>query len=118
MVRKRKNNPLGIDPETYFGKPDNIASIAKEIHENAKDHGWWDKQREIPELLCLVHSETSEALEAYRNHDKENFAEELADIVIRVFDMAEGLEVDIQAEILKKHEINKKRPFRHGGKAC
>ena len=61
---------------------------------------------------------SSEALEAYRNHDKKNFAEELADIVIRVFDMAEGLEVDIQAEILKKHEINKKRPFRHGGEAC
>ena len=49
MARKRKSNPLDIDPETYFGKPDSIANIAKEIHKNAKSHGWWNKQREIPD---------------------------------------------------------------------
>jgi NTP pyrophosphatase (non-canonical NTP hydrolase) len=96
----------------------NISKIAEEIHKNAKAHGWWDCKRSIPELLCLIHSEVSEALEAYRKMDWDNLAEELADIIIRVFDMAESLDIEIEKEILRKHEINKKRPYRHGGKKC
>ena len=100
-----------------------IKDAAKLIHLVAKEHGWWDKERPIPELLCLIHSEASEALEAYRANDSTNpysanFAEELADIVIRVFDMAEGLGIDIQSEILKKNSFNRSRPYRHGGKKC
>jgi len=93
-------------------------SLALEIHENAVEHGWWEAQRSTPELLCLVHSEVSEALEAYRNKDDENFAEELADIIIRVLDMAIGLGINIQEEVIKKHFKNIKRPYRHGGKIC
>lgn len=104
--------PVGVDALV------SIAGIAKEIHLNALAHGWWDTDRKIPELLCLIHSEVSEVLEAYRNEDIDNIKEEMADIVIRVFDMAEGLGIDIQSEILKKHEINKSRPYRHGGKRC
>lgn len=41
------------------------------VHQNARDHGWWDgvenkDPRVIPEKLCLIHSEVSEALECYR----------------------------------------------------
>ncbi len=89
-----------------------------QIHENAKAHGWWDNERPIPETLCLIHSEVSEALEAYRNGDVENFKEELSDIVIRVLDAAAGYGIDIQEEIRKKHEKNKSRSYRHGGKKC
>jgi len=95
-----------------------FSTIAREIHENAVEHGWWESKRTVPELLCLVHSEVSEALEAFRNHDEDNFSEELADIVIRVFDMAEGLGVNIQDAVVKKHMANIERPYRHGGKAC
>lgn len=93
-------------------------TLAEEIHQNAKDHGWWDKERPVPELLCLIHSEVSEALEAYRNGDDDNLEEELADIVIRVCDMAEGLDIDIEDAVAIKHAINKKRPYRHGNKVC
>ncbi len=94
-----------------------IPILQKEIHQNAINHGWWETVRPVPEVLCLIHSEVSEALEAYRNHDQENFREEMADIAIRLFDAAEGYKIDLQAEILKKHEINKKRPYKHGNKA-
>ena len=91
---------------------------AKDIHDNAINHGWWETQRPVPELLCLIHSEVSEALEAYREDEFDLLAEELADIIIRTLDMAAGLNIDIGGEVLRKHRININRPYRHGGKRC
>lgn len=95
-----------------------IKEWQRDCHDNAVAHGWWDEKRPIPELLCLIHSEVSEALEAYRNEDILGFREELADIAIRLFDLAEGYSVDLEHGIELKHEKNKTRPYRHGGKVC
>jgi len=99
----------------------NIVS-PQEVHQYAKDKGWWDKPRPIPELLCLLHSEVSEALESYRNNvpegEKHCLSEELADLVIRVWDMSGALGIDIAEAVNKKHQENLKRPYRHGGKRC
>lgn len=93
-----------------------------EVHVYAIEKGWWENKREIPELLCLVHSEISEALEGYRNHlqpgEKGWVGEELADAVIRIWDMCEYLGIDIVDEINKKHQTNLDRPYRHGNKKC
>ena len=96
----------------------NIKVIAEEIHENAKEKGWWETERNIPELLCLVHSEVSGALEAYRVNDMKEFGKELADVVIRVFDICEGFDINIEKEIIEKNEFNKKRAYKHGNKKC
>ncbi len=93
-----------------------IKEIAEEIHENFKKKGFWDDTRPIPETLMLITTEVSEAMAAFRAKDQDNFREELADIVIRVFDAAEGYGIDIENEIIKKHEFNKSRPHKHGGK--
>lgn len=44
----------------------NINEFAVEVHKNAKAHGWWDEDRPLAEVIALIHSEWSEALEEYR----------------------------------------------------
>ena len=43
-----------------------ISDLAREVHENAVAHGWWEEERKRPEILALIHSEWSEALEEAR----------------------------------------------------
>jgi NTP pyrophosphatase (non-canonical NTP hydrolase) len=46
-----------------------LNELSKQIHENAKSKGFFDDEKNIGEMLCLIHSEVSEALEADRkNH--------------------------------------------------
>lgn len=107
-----------------------INEVAKEIHENAVAHGWWDEKRGFPEVLALIHSEVSEALEEYRNGREateiyfgdngkpEGIPMELADVIIRVLDYCAYAGIDIENVLEVKHEYNKSRPYRHGGKKC
>jgi NTP pyrophosphatase (non-canonical NTP hydrolase) len=43
-----------------------LNDLAKQIHQNAKDKGFWDSPRNTGELFMLIISEASEALEAHR----------------------------------------------------
>ena len=44
----------------------NMMKLADEVHRNAKDHGWWEGTRSFGEIIALIHSEWSEALEEER----------------------------------------------------
>lgn len=43
-----------------------LNELAKEIHQNAVEHGWWDEPRTFGEIVALCHSELSEAPEEWR----------------------------------------------------
>lgn len=134
-----------------------LNELAKEVHENAVSHGWWDKEPSFGEIIALCHSELSEALEEYRagrtptkihftgskckesggfcvpdaqdecpNNPQECGAYkigkpegidiELADCILRILDYCGHAGIDIDEAIALKHEYNKTRPYKHGGK--
>lgn len=98
-----------------------IKQLINESHRVAKSKGWWDTERNDAELIALMHSELSEALEAMRGESsedvaKDTVAEELADCCIRIFDFCGARNIDLQSAIINKIEHNRGRPYRHGKK--
>lgn len=107
-----------------------IRELQEQAHATAVEKGWYDgaTERNPLELIALVHSELSEAVEEARQNnylgafkgpasDKPiGFVVELADAVIRIADMCGHLGLDLEGAIEAKLEFNKSRPRRHGGK--
>ena len=109
---------------------------AQIIFQNNKAKGFWDNERNVGELLMLVTSELSEAMEAHRKgrfanghlmdtsyatwkewfekHYKDTFEDEIADAVIRLLDLSAGLGIDLEKHINAKVRYNETRPKLHG----
>lgn len=67
--------------------------------------------------IALVSSEVGEACEAIREDNLKNLAEELADIVIRIINIAMRKHIDLQNAILHKQKINMRRNRLHNKQA-
>lgn len=108
-----------------------IESLVSESHRIARSKGWWENpDKNVGELLALVHSEISEALEVYRDYGiegltktwlesdgkPEGFTIELADAVIRIADICGGFNLNLEEAIETKMSFNESRPYRHGAK--
>lgn len=105
-----------------------LSTLQHEIHLNAQSKGFWEVSENVGEKVALCHSELSEFFEAYRRQKTDkaepdehcpqfsNQEIELADTVIRIFDLAGYLRFDLAGAILAKMEYNKGRPRLHGKK--
>jgi len=92
--------------------------LVEVCHGMASECGWWDNTtaRDVPRLLMLCVSELAEAMEGDRKNlmddklkHRKMLEVELADTVIRVFDMAGGLGLDLPGAIYEKLVFNASR---------
>jgi len=119
----------------------NLNELAKQIHTKQVEKGFYEKPREIGTLLMLIVSELAEALEADRKNKhspnidyltdswcaenkvifkesfelavKDTFEDEIADAMIRLFDLVGNLNIDIEKHIELKLKYNDTRPYKH-----
>lgn len=106
-----------------------IELLQKSAYEQAVKSGWHEEERTVGDFIALMHSELSEALEAFRdgknpkeiwwngNGKPEGVPVELADCVIRILDFCGHHGIDLEQAIELKMKFNATRPHRHGGKA-
>lgn len=81
-------------------------------------------ERNDGEIIALMHSELSEALEAHRHGNPPSdhipefsgVEEEMADCVIRILDYCEKRKFRLAEAIICKMQFNNGREVRHGGK--
>lgn len=112
-----------------------LNQLRDEVTTWARSKGWHDEPRTPGDLIALGHSEFSEALEEVRNNrglnevyvspfdmslegmkKPEGVPIELADVIIRIADMAGRWNIDLDAAVAMKMAYNQHRPYRHGGK--
>ena len=102
-----------------------LAVAQADSHNAAVAGGWWTDlatgestlaTRNRGEMLALIHSEISEAMEGVRKNKKDDHLPhrpavevELADALIRIFDFAGGLGLDLAGAYIEKREYNDRR---------
>lgn len=107
-----------------------INTLVEDIHSKNVLAGWWNdpetgesllNQSHTPYVIAtkilLVHTELSEAVEGYRKGIMDDklphrtmIEAELADALIRIFDIAGALKLDLGGAIQEKREFNSTRP--------
>lgn len=103
-----------------------LMDMASEVYKWAEAKGWEpDPDRSFGDEIALLHSECSEALEAYRvwgfddatkTSKPEGVGSEFADILIRLLHYSYNHGIDLQVEFNRKMAYNRTRAYRHGGK--
>jgi NTP pyrophosphatase (non-canonical NTP hydrolase) len=98
--------------------------LAKELHDTAKEKGFWDYEVDFifaAKQIAMIHSEATEVLEALRkSQGEEKVVEELADIIVRVLDLWAGLveagivSTSLDEAMANKISVNKSREKLHG----
>ncbi len=101
--------------------------MATQVHMTTREKGFWEnaEHRNQPEMIALMHSELSEALEALRKDPyvpdskvpaRTNLECELADTIIRIMDFAKAYDLKVAEAICEKARYNQSRAYKHGKK--
>lgn len=102
---------------------DGLVDAQMLAHKTATDAGWYknpktgaDIERNFGEVIALMHSELTEALEADRKglmDDKlphrDGREVEFADCIIRILDTAAALDLDVAGAVIEKNRFNRER---------
>lgn len=102
---------------------DKLNDLRDVIHQSNVLAGWWHDiesgqllDRNVGELICLMHSELSEAMEAHRKGlmdeklpHRNGIEVEFADVIIRILDACGGLDLDIGGALIEKLNYNRNR---------
>jgi len=98
----------------------NLDATAKSLHDTAVEKGFWEPNNEETHIIfylkqiAMIHSEATEVLEAIRKEQGGyKIVEELADILIRVLDLYQGLREDGMVsqgyDIVSLHDVFEKK---------
>ncbi|MDD5721033.1 MAG: hypothetical protein PHT16_01125 [Candidatus Pacebacteria bacterium] len=86
-----------------------LKELQKEVIRNKIEHGF--NTTDIAQEFCRAYEELSEAFSKH-NKNLPGVAEEFADVMIFILGMCETMNFDLEKELLRKIEINKKRKYR------
>lgn len=101
-----------------------FSAMSSLVHDWAKRKGFWEEERNDGEIIALMHSELSEALEALRDDNPPDdkipqfsgVEAEFADVIIRIMDTAHAKGYRVGEAVLAKMAYNEGRPYKHGRK--
>lgn len=87
--------------------------LVQEVRALADSKGFGSSEARIWEMLALIHSEVSEATDAYKKGESmERVGEELTDALIRILHLMSALGMDADALYRRVMDRNWQRPFR------
>jgi NTP pyrophosphatase (non-canonical NTP hydrolase) len=85
-----------------------------EVRALADGKGFSSDPARIWEMLALVHTEVSEATDAYKKGEPmEHVGEELIDAMIRILHLLSALDLDAEALFQEKMQKNWERPYKY-----
>jgi len=86
-----------------------LKKLQKAIYQNKLEK--WFNVTDIHKEFCYIHEEVAEANRAYYKKLPDLW-EELADVVIYILGLAEILKINLEDELIKKIDKNKKRKYK------
>jgi NTP pyrophosphatase (non-canonical NTP hydrolase) len=95
-------------------EPQGLNAYMSQVRELIDAKGFSSDKAQIWQMLALIHTEVSEAADAYKKgRSYDEVGTELADAIIRILHLCSTLDMDIEALYQAKMAKNWRRPYRY-----